>query len=50
MAMAWIWVVESVESELMALTVPMPVWIWAAVAPSLAEVASGPWQPAQYVA
>ena len=39
--------VEREESELMALTEPMAVCKRFMVAPALAEVASGPWQPAQ---
>jgi hypothetical protein len=50
LAMAWIcWAVRE-ERELIALTLLIPVWIMVAVAPSLAELASGPWQPAQSAA
>ncbi len=47
LAIAWICWALRAERELMAPTLPMPVWICAAVAPALAELASGPWQPAQ---
>jgi hypothetical protein len=31
----------------MPLTLEIPVWIWATVAPFLEELANEPWQPAQ---